>query len=243
VQSRPPFTRLEVRSLSKRYGRLSALDGVRFDIRAREVLGLIGPNGAGKTTVFECLSGLRPADTMALGIDGRAVAPAVWRRQVFFLPDGIAPWPSETLDWMARFAVGFFAADRVAVETAIDRLGLQQLRHRRMQTYSKGQRKRALLALGLAAPQPVLMCDEPFDGLDLRQTREVAAVLREQTRAGRTLVLSIHQIADAARVCDRHVLLSAGRVVGEGTTAELAAAAGHAAADPADLEEVFLALT
>jgi ABC-2 type transport system ATP-binding protein len=96
---------------------------------------------------------------------------------------------------------------------------------------SKGQRKRALLAIGLLTPQPILLADEPFDGLDLRQTREVAQALRDYAAQGRTMFLSIHQIADAARVCDRFVLLSGGRAVGEGTF------------DGRDLEEVFLALT
>ncbi len=109
---------------------------------------------------------------------------------------------------------------------------------------SKGQRKRALLAIGLLMPQPILLADEPFDGLDLRQTRELAATLRAHAQSGRTLFLSIHQIADAARVCDRFVLLSNGRVCGEGTIAELSARAGmRASTATADLEEVFLALT
>ena len=95
-------------------------------------------------------------------------------------------------------------------------------------TLSKGQRKRALLAIGLLTPQPLLLCDEPFDGLDLKQTREVGAALREHAAAGRTLFLSIHQIGDAARVCDRFVLLSGGRVCGEGTLGELAGLAASA---------------
>ena len=94
---------------------------------------------------------------------------------------------------------------------------LDPLLDRRIGTLSKGQRKRALLAIGLLTPQPLLLVDEPFDGLDLRQTREVGAALRAHAAAGRTLFLSIHQISDAARVCDRFVLLSGGRVCGEGT--------------------------
>ena len=78
-----------------------------------------------------------------------------------------------------------------------------------------------LLAIGLLTPRPIVLADEPFDGLDLEQTREVAAALRGFARAGRTLVLSIHQITDAARVCDRFVLLSNGTVRGEGTLDEL----------------------
>ena len=115
----------------------------------------------------------------------------------------------------------------------------------RIGVLSKGQRKRFLLALGLLAPQPLVIIDEPFEGLDLPQTREIAALLRAQVASGRTLFLSIHQISDAARVCDRFILLSGGRVRGEGTLAELAARANTpiASAPSLDLEEVFLALT
>ena len=103
---------------------------------------------------------------------------------------------------------------------------------------------RAVMAIGLLTPQPVLLSDEPFEGLDLRQTRDVGAALREHAAAGRTLFLSIHQISDAARVCDRFVLLSGGRVCGEGTFDELAAIAGRSASRaPVDLEDVVLALT
>lgn len=99
--------------------------------------------------------------------------------------------------------------------------------------------------MSLLTPQPVLLADEPFDGLDLRQTREVAEALRAQVAGGRTLVLSIHQIVDAARICDRFVLLSGGCVRGEGTLAELSAMATARGAAPREqnLEEVFLALT
>ena len=122
-------------------------------------------------------------------------------------------------------------------------LDLEPLLDSPIGTLSKGQRKRALLAIGLLTPQPVLLADEPFDGLDLRQSRDVARTLRAHAAAGRTLVLSIHQITDAARVCDRFVLLSGGRVRGEGTFEELSAVASAHGTPAADLEEVFLALT
>ena len=97
-----------------------------------------------------------------------------------------------------------------------------------------------MLAIGLLTPQPLLLLDEPFDGLDLRQTRDVMSVLKESAARGRTLFLSIHQLGDAARICDRLVLLSSGEIVGEGTLAELRSKATLAAGG---LEEVFLALT
>ena len=96
------------------------------------------------------------------------------------------------------------------------------------------------MALGLLAPHPLLLMDEPFDGLDLRQTREAMTALRQLTSRGRTLVLSIHQLANAQRACDRFVLLSYGRAAGEGTLAELQS---RAALSGGSLEDVFLALS
>ena len=99
-----------------------------------------------------------------------------------------------------------------------------------------------MLAIAMLTPASILLVDEPFEGLDLRQTREIVRALRAEVARGRTLLLSIHQIADAARVCDRFVLLSNGRVRGEGTLDELRAIDPGAFAT-APLEEVFLALT
>lgn len=127
----------------------------------------------------------------------------------------------------------------------VARLGLLPLLPMKVGTLSKGQRKRALLAIGLLTRQPVLLIDEPFEGLDLRQRREVEATFRWHAGEGRTLFLSIHQIHDAGRFCDRFVLLSGGRVCAEGTAAELRVRAAARAGDraPEDFEEVFLALT
>jgi ABC-2 type transport system ATP-binding protein len=109
---------------------------------------------------------------------------------------------------------------------------------------SKGEAKRLTLALGLLSKQPLLVVDEPFDGLDLRQTRDVTQLLRDHASQGRTIFVSIHQLNDAAKVCDRLVLLSGGRTVGEGTLEQLRQQAGLSPdALDAGLEEVFLALT
>ena len=241
---------LQISNLSKRYGRFTALSDVSFSIRPGEVLGLIGPNGSGKTTLFECLGGVLPADRGTVLAAGRALSPAERFETMFYLPDGIAPWPSQTVRWALDFIVGFFGArpickgsDPLGVDRVINELDLAPLVDAPIGTLSKGQRKRALLAIGLLTPQPILLADEPFDGLDLRQSRDVARTLRAHATAGRTMLLSIHQIADAARVCDRFVLLSGGRVRGEGTFDELSAVAEAHGTRAADLEEVFLALT
>jgi ABC-2 type transport system ATP-binding protein len=236
---------LHVSHLTKRYGRLTALSDVSFSVRPGEILGLIGPNGSGKTTLFECLAGVLPSDDGAVTLAGRPLAPGERSSALFYVPDAIAPWPAQTLRWALDFTLGFFGGREVLRDEVVRRLDLEPVLDSAIGTLSKGQKKRAVLAIGLLAPQPLLLSDEPFDGLDLRQTREVAATLRAYAAAGRTLFLSIHQINDAARICDRFVLLSGGRVCGEGTIDELSsiAATRGAPARAGDLYEVFLALT
>jgi ABC-2 type transport system ATP-binding protein len=236
---------LQIENLTKRYGRLTAVDKVSFSVCEGEILGLIGPNGAGKTTVFECLGAVRPADHLQVLHDDRPFTSAELGSTLFYLPDAIAPWPSQSVSWALDFVIGFFGGRRELRDDIIHRLDMASLLDRSMGSLSKGQRKRALLAIGLLMPQPLLVADEPFEGLDLRQTREIAAALRSYAGLGkRTMLLSIHQIADAARVCDRFVLLSGGKLCGEGTLAELSALASSKGGAPqASLEEIFLALT
>ena len=235
---------LHARNLTKRYGRVTALGDVSFSVRPGEVLGLIGPNGSGKTTLFECMGGVLPLDGGTLEYHGAPLSPRQRAAALFYLPDSIVPWPAQTVRWTIDFALGLFGGRVELRDEVVERLGLERLLDSTSGSLSKGQRKRALLAIGLLMPQQLLLADEPFDGLDLRQSREVADTLRSYASSGRTMFLSIHQIRDAARVCDRFVLLSGGRTCGEGTLKELAAAAAARGSDAGDdLEEVFLALT
>ena len=237
-------TLLRVERITKKFGGFPALNDVSFSVRPGEILGLIGPNGAGKTTLFECMAGVLPADRGALYENERSLPPKDRSSYLFYLPDGIAPWPAQSVRWALDFTLGLWGGSASAREDIVRELDLVPLLNSAIGTLSKGQRKRALLAMGLLTPQPVLLADEPFDGLDLRQTRDVARVLRTHARGGRTLFLSIHQITDAARVCDRFVLLSGGQVRGEGTLSELSAlASSRGVPSAAALEEVFLALT
>ena len=240
----PPL--LEVQGLVKRFGGFTALNGVTLSVKAGERFGLIGPNGSGKTTLFECLGGVLPLDEGSLLRDGRPMSDRERASTLFYLPDAIVPWPSQTVRWAIDFTLGFFGGRTDLTGEVIQRLEIGALLDSTIGSLSKGQRKRALLAIGLLMPHPVLMADEPFDGLDLRQSRDVAETLRSYALAGRTMFLSIHQIKYAARVCDRFVLLSGGNARGEGTLQELASLAAARTGSTAagdDLEEVFLALT
>ncbi len=232
---------LRVTGLTKRYGSVTAIRDVSFSIYPDEILGLIGPNGAGKTTLLECLAGVQPADHGSVTFRDKNASRS---SQLFYVPDGIAPWPEQPVKWAIDFSLGFFGGRRELYSEVVTDFRLDPLLPVRVGALSKGQRKRVLLAIGLLAPQPVLIIDEPFEGLDLRQSREVYAVLRKHVERGRTIFVSIHQIADAAKICDRFVLLSSGSVIAEGNLAELKALATREGTPATnDFEEIFLALT
>ena len=231
---------LIVEGVTKRFKARRVLEDVSFSVRAGEVLGLIGPNGAGKTTLFECLAGLMPANAGKVEFQKQLLPPSRRKEHFFYLPDAILPWAEQSVKWVLGFFEKLYQRADLNVASLAEPLKLVELMKSRIGSLSKGERKRVLLALGLLTAHPLLLLDEPFDGLDLRQTREVMTLLRDHSKAGRTLMLSIHQLVDAGRVCDRLVLLSAGRVVGEGSIAELRAQANL---PEGGVEEIFLALT
>jgi len=229
---------LTVSNLNKKFGSRLVLNKVGFQVRQGEVLGLIGPNGAGKTTLLECLAGLLPSDSVELLFREQRLANR--KLALFYLPDAIVPWAEQTVKWVLQFFEKLYGQSHDKLVQLFTPLRLEEINNSRLATLSKGERKRLMLALGLLTSQPLLLLDEPFDGLDLRQTRDVMTMLRDAAASGRTLLLSIHQLVDAERVCDRLVLLNAGQIVAQGTIEELKKLAN---VDDGGLEEIFLALT
>jgi ABC-2 type transport system ATP-binding protein len=229
-----------VSSLSKRYGEQVALADIAFSVYPGELLGLIGPNGAGKTTLLETVAGVLPADTGVVHWQATPLPNADRRKFLFYLPDDVRPWQQQYVCRVLRFFAGVYCLSRSDVEDIVAAVGLTPVLNKRVLALSKGYMRRLIWAVALLAPHPLLLMDEPFDGFDLRQTQEMITVLRDAIAAGRTLVLSIHQLALAERVCDRFILLSDGRIRGVGSLDELRVRTGRASGD---LEEIFLALT
>jgi ABC-2 type transport system ATP-binding protein len=229
---------LQVEGLTKRYGDQNALADIAFSAASGEVLGLIGPNGAGKTTLLEAVCGIIPADAGQIRWHGAPLTLAQRREHIFYLPDGLRPWDDQYVVRVIQFFASVYGRSESFAATTIHRLGLAPVMGKPVAALSKGYGRRLMLALALLTPHPLLLMDEPFDGFDLRQTRAIMTVLRDVAAAGRTLVLAIHQLTDAERVCDRFVLLADGRLRGSGTLEELRARTGAAG-----LEEAFLALT
>jgi ABC-2 type transport system ATP-binding protein len=231
---------LQIASLSKFYGEQRALEDVGFSVQEGEVFGLIGPNGAGKTTLLEAIAGLLPVDSGEIRFRDQVLPLGRRREVIFYLPDGVRPYGDQTTGQVVAFFAGVYRRSTTEASEIVSMVGLRPVLTKRIHALSKGYNRRLILALGFLTRHPILLMDEPFDGFDLRQTRDMMGILGRAASGGRTLLLSIHQLRDAEQVCDRFALLADGRIRGVGVLDELR---GRANCPGASLEDVFLALT
>ncbi len=199
---------------------------VTFSVGPGEMVGLIGPNGAGKTSLMRAALGLIPCDgTSSLA----TLSPAERARAVAWMPQAreIAwPVPVERVVALGRLPYlplrgGLPDQDRAHVESALDRLDLQGLRHRAASRLSGGEQARALIARALAQDTPLLMADEPIAGLDPAHQISAMRIFRDLAREGRAVIVSLHDLGLAARHCTRLILLAEGGVMADGTPAEV----------------------
>ena len=235
---------IEVHNLQKHFGAASALRDVSFRAPDGAITGLLGANGAGKSTTLRCICGVLKPGGGQVRVDGMSPvddALAV-RRRVGGLLDHAGLYarmtPRETLEFSGRLH-GVPRADlRQRVEETIAFLGMQSVADRRTGGFSQGERMKTALGRALIhAPRNVLL-DEPTSGLDVPSVRAVRVLLQRTRDAGACIVFSSHVLDDVRALCDRVVILAEGRVVAEGTPAELCRRAGAAT-----LEDAFMVFT
>jgi ABC-2 type transport system ATP-binding protein len=228
---------LEVRNLTKRYGDIVAVDGVSFSAAQGQILGFLGPNGAGKTTTMRILTGFLPATSGTAKVAGFDVftESAEVRRRIGYLPESPPLYSDMTTESYLRFVARIKGMPRAAIEDGIDRAvrtcGLDDVRGRLLGHLSKGYRQRVGLAQALIHDPQVLVLDEPTIGLDPVQIREIRALIR-RLAGERTVILSTHILPEVSQICEKVVIINAGRVVLEEDMAALTR--------EASLEDVFL---
>jgi sodium transport system ATP-binding protein len=227
-----------------RPGEVRAVDGVSFEARPGEVFGLLGPNGAGKTTALRMLSTvLRPsAGTISIdGVDART-RPDEVRRRIGFLSGATGVYDRLTPREQARYYAELHGLTGEHLERRVSEtlrlLQAEDFADRPCGTLSSGQKQKASLARTVVHDPPVLILDEPTANLDVLVARSVTEFIRAARAAGRTVLLSTHDMGEAERLCDRLAVVHRGRVRAMGTVAEVRGAAG----DAADLETAFFRL-
>ncbi len=232
---------IEIEKLTKRFGSFTAVDEVSFTVDRGEVLGFLGPNGAGKSTTMRMLAGFMPPTAGTARICGADVVEngVEAKRSLGFLPEGAPTYPEMSVTGFLRFTAsirGFNGSerdDRVAL--AMAQTQLEGVRLQPIETLSKGFKRRVGLAQALLHDPPVLVLDEPTDGLDPNQKHEVRELIRRMAPT-KAIVISTHILEEVDAVCTRAIIIARGKVIVDAPPRALEVAGQS-------LEQVFRKLT
>ena len=217
---------VEVRSLRKKFGAVIAVDDINFAVERGEVLGFLGPNGAGKSTTMKVITGFLPATSGTAIVCGKDIRtnPIGAKRKLGYLPEGAPLYgdmsPEGFLDFVCRTRLMSRSARKKAIANVVDRMALQEVLHRRIETLSKGFRRRVGLAQAILHDPDVLILDEPTDGLDPNQKHEVRELIRSMGDT-KAIIISTHILEEVDAVCDRAIIIDHGRIVTDGTPTQL----------------------
>ncbi len=218
---------VEVTSLSKEFGGFAAVKNVSFRLRRGEVLGFLGPNGAGKSTTMKIITGYLRPTRGSVRVSGRDLerSPIEAKRQIGYLPEGAPAYAEMSahtfLEFVARVR-GFGRREgRRRAQAAIERANLGDVVHQPIETLSKGFKRRVGVAQAILHDPPILVLDEPTDGLDPNQKHEMRGLIR-QMASDKAILISTHILEEVGAVCDRALIIARGRLVFDGTREQLA---------------------
>lgn len=217
---------IEVDRLVKRFGPLTAVDSVTFNVAQGEVLGFLGPNGAGKSTTMKMITGfLTPSDGQ-VRVAGHDVAtsPIMAKSQIGYLPEGAPAYPDMTprsfLNFIADVRGLSGAKRRERLDFVIKNVHLEQVLEQPIETLSKGFKRRVGLAQAILHDPPVLVLDEPTDGLDPNQKHEVRTLITQMAK-DKAIIISTHILEEVDAVCTRAMIIARGRILADGTPQDL----------------------
>ena len=217
---------IRVNSLSKKFNNLLAVDQVSFEVKQGEILGFLGPNGAGKTTTMKMLTCFIPPSSGTAEICGYSILdnPLQVRNQIGYLPESAPSYEEMLVGEFLKFVAemrGYSGMElKRRVSIVIEKTSLSEVENQMIDTLSKGFRQRTCLAQALLHDPPVLILDEPTDGLDPNQKHEVRSLIKDMSEE-RTILISTHILEEVDAVCTSAMIIASGRVVGYGTPDEL----------------------
>jgi ABC-2 type transport system ATP-binding protein len=219
---------IEITNLSKRFGDLIAVDAVSFQVSRGDVLGFLGPNGAGKSTTMKMITGFIAPDAgrIVVGGDDISLHPVEVKRRIGYLPEGAPLYGDMSVNGFLGFVAeirGYRGAERQSrVDRCVELVSLGSVLDKPIDTLSKGFKRRVGLAQAILHDPEVLILDEPTDGLDPNQKHDVRKLIRGMAE-DKIIVLSTHILEEVDAVCNRAIIIADGRIVSDGTPADLEA--------------------
>jgi ABC-2 type transport system ATP-binding protein len=238
-----PHNLIEVSDLGKDYGGVTAVSGISFDVKRGEILGFLGPNGAGKSTTMKMITGfLTPTRGTArvMGHDVR-LEPLEVKRKLGYLPESAPSYGEMTvlefLTFIAKMRELSGEKGRAAIARAVELCHLGSVRNQSIETLSKGYRQRVGFAQAILHDPPILILDEPTDGLDPNQKHEVRRIIRSMAQ-DKAVILSTHILEEVEAMCTRVIIIAGGKLLVDETPAKLLARKPGAR-----MEEIFRDLT
>ncbi|HUQ74748.1 MAG TPA: ATP-binding cassette domain-containing protein [Burkholderiales bacterium] len=217
---------IQIDNLVKAFGQKRAVDGISFTVERGEVLGFLGPNGAGKSTTMRMITGFMPptAGKIKVGTYDVLESPIEAKRLIGYLPENAASYPDMTVKSFLEFIAELRGLDgsarKKAVNHVVELCFLESVLHQSIDTLSKGYKHRTCLAQALIHDPQVLIMDEPTDGLDPNQKHEVRNLIKE-LGANKAIIFSTHILEEVDAACTRAIIIDRGRIVANGTPAEL----------------------
>jgi len=217
---------IEASDLHKRFGEIVAVDGISLRVRSGEVLGFLGPNGAGKSTTMKMLTGFLEPDSGSARVAGIDVFehPKLAKSKLGYLPEGAPCYGDMTVAAFLTFIAeirGFARDDaRNRVAAAVEKTELESVLRQRIETLSKGYKRRVAIAQAILHDPQVLIMDEPTDGLDPNQKHHVRKLIGEMAR-DKAIIVSTHILEEVDAVCSRAIIINRGKIVADGTAEDL----------------------
>lgn len=217
---------IKLQNLVKRFGPLNAVNSISMAVGRGEVVGFLGPNGAGKSTTMKIITGFLPATSGTVEVCGFDVGekPVEVQKRLGYLPEGAPAYgdmtPASFLDFVAQVRGYRGAEKQVCIEQVVEKTSLKSVLDQSIETLSKGFKRRVGLAQAMLHDPPVLIMDEPTDGLDPNQKHHVRNLIREMA-ADKAVIVSTHILEEVEAVCTRAVVISEGRLVADGTPEQL----------------------
>ena len=223
---------ITVESLRKQFGAFTAVDNVSFDVNRGEVLGFLGPNGAGKSTTMKMITGFLAPSGGQIRVDGLDVGshPKAIKQRIGYLPEGAPAYGDMTVTGFLGFIANIrgYRGDekQERIQSAIRKVNLGSVIHKPIETLSKGFKRRVGMAQAILHDPPILIMDEPTDGLDPNQKHEVRELISEMAQ-DKAILISTHILEEVNAICDRAVIIAHGQLVFDGTPQALEAMSGQ----------------